>query len=507
MNETVRLALSASLAFAALLGATASRAVGEGGTTTKPAPIQAAKAALPEELPKSALRLLLIGPKHGNFEPCGCTGGQLGGLGRMRMKLMAALGSDPGAVVIDAATLVKSGAEIEEVRGEFAASIYQLLPISAVGLAPIDLVHGENALEIRSQLMEDMTASGYYPSILHKCVALQGSPDTSGRFVKRADLPGKSADGAGWSVRVVSAFAESDKQAAVVDAVRAEFAAPRAADAGRPVNVLVFHGLRAQARSVASQIPQIDVVLASLPEGSGGPDLAPEAIARNNNGVTTLLSAGEKGQHVVELGFVAGEGGVRAASYRVMTVDGSVPNDEQVQSLIDGYREKLHADQWREKLAGKQPAPPAGGYVGSDACRSCHRTSYATWKNSKHAHAYESLEKSERSKGGQWDPQCLKCHVVGWHNLAAEGEPTGFLAVPKESKDPRDYVGCESCHGPGGEHVKQHKAALTPEEHAAVAAKLVKDVTCQKCHDHENSPNFDRDAYWPKIQHGKDPTR
>jgi hypothetical protein len=27
------------------------------------------------------------------------------------------------------------------------------------------------------------------------------------------------------------------------------------------------------------------------------------------------------------------------------------------------------------------------------------------------------------------------------------------------------------------------------------------DAVCRKCHDHDNSPHFDMNAYWPKVEH------
>ena len=48
-------------------------------------------------------------------------------------------------------------------------------------------------------------------------------------------------------------------------------------------------------------------------------------------------------------------------------------------------------------------------FVGNAACIGCHANASAIWKNSRHAHAFATLEK----KGKHFDPECLECHVVG----------------------------------------------------------------------------------------------
>ena len=39
----------------------------------------------------------------------------------------------------------------------------------------------------------------------------------------------------------------------------------------------------------------------------------------------------------------------------------------------------------------------------------CHSEAYQIWQKSRHAHAYETLEKV----GKNFDAECVSCHVVG----------------------------------------------------------------------------------------------
>ena len=57
-------------------------------------------------------------------------------------------------------------------------------------------------------------------------------------------------------------------------------------------------------------------------------------------------------------------------------------------------------------------------------------------------------------------------------------------------------VGCENCHGPSREHVRE------PKIHTGYFAQAANQ--CIACHDRENSPQFEFDAYWAKIRHGKE---
>jgi hypothetical protein len=149
-------------------------------------------------------------------------------------------------------------------------------------------------------------------------------------------------------------------------------------------------------------------------------------------------------------------------------------------------------------------------YVGATKCKMCHKKpeageQYPLWEKAKHAQAFQALA-SDKAKEiakakGIDNPQeadaCLKCHVTG-HGVAAE-----FLGT---KYDKTEGVGCESCHGAGGDYIKKKTMVgiITGEiDGASVGLVTPDEKTCKTCHN-EESPTFegfDFDEMLKKIAH------
>jgi len=112
-----------------------------------------------------------------------------------------------------------------------------------------------------------------------------------------------------------------------------------------------------------------------------------------------------------------------------------------IAALDDAQREKLVVGRGRPR----DLLPTSSGIVGSAACKRCHEREYAVWSRSAHARSVESLRKKHKETRAE----CLRCHVTGYGRSG--GFPNGGQA---RSNDDLARVGCESCHGPGAEHVK-----------------------------------------------------
>jgi Cytochrome c554 and c-prime len=109
----------------------------------------------------------------------------------------------------------------------------------------------------------------------------------------------------------------------------------------------------------------------------------------------------------------------------------------------------------------------------------------------------------------QFDPECLSCHVTGWDAEKYFPFASGFLGAKQESLHGN---GCENCHGPGDKHVAAERAKGTDTEQRDKLRQAMRltqaearKQTCLKCHDIDNSPDYNWEVYWPQVEHqGKD---
>ncbi len=142
------------------------------------------------------------------------------------------------------------------------------------------------------------------------------------------------------------------------------------------------------------------------------------------------------------------------------------------------------------------PGDKARTFKGTANCKMCHGKAksgdqYGIWKKNAHAKAYETLASDEAKKiakeKGIDDPQkaseCLKCHVTA-HGVDAK------LLEKKHKVE--DGVGCESCHGAGGEYYKNKvmkDISAGKIDGATVGLIEPNEKVCVACHN-DKSPTF-----------------
>lgn len=178
-------------------------------------------------------------------------------------------------------------------------------------------------------------------------------------------------------------------------------------------------------------------------------------------------------------------------AHRDVPLDADTPSDPAAQRIVDSARaEFTRVQQMALDSAGndadlarlRESLAEESGFVGAETCATCHLAETEIWKSSRHSHAFRTLEEHNR----HLDPACTVCHSV------RQGEPGGFLDA---RRTPRlQDVQCEACHGPGREHARQPGPG-----YGAVTVP----TACERCHTHENDPDFDFPTYWPKIAHGE----
>ena len=110
-------------------------------------------------------------------------------------------------------------------------------------------------------------------------------------------------------------------------------------------------------------------------------------------------------------------------------------------------------------------------------CQRCHQPQVDQWVETAHAKAFETLERENQST----NPECLRCHTTCYLDIPLDGS----VAVQSNLRN----VQCEVCHGKATDHARDGSFGK------------VTVATCRRCHDDENSPDFDYAAYLLEITH------
>jgi Cytochrome c554 and c-prime len=226
---------------------------------------------------------------------------------------------------------------------------------------------------------------------------------------------------------------------------------------------------------LAAALPEADVVVG----GPTGQSIAPRSV-----GPVLLASATNKGKFLIDLEAAPAGGKIRWTG-QVVEMGPAIPDDPDQRENLTRYLAELERQDFAASDAGLALARSSGlpadyRLAGTEQCASCHKEDDKSWKNSGHAHAWQTLV----AHGSQVDPYCQQCHTTGF------GMPGGFVSARRSPS--LAGVGCESCHGPSLLHSRN------PQVRTPFAAR----DQCERCHDHENSPRFDYGEYWPRIRHG-----
>jgi peroxiredoxin len=161
-------------------------------------------------------------------------------------------------------------------------------------------------------------------------------------------------------------------------------------------------------------------------------------------------------------------------------------------ALDDAARARLLS----ERRAPRQNLlPTAATYVGSEVCASCHADESAKWAEHPHARALASL-----TEGGHTsDADCLRCHTTGLGK-------TGGYQLGAGEQAALAAVGCEACHGPGGDHVgpdARRQGTIVKLSDKCGSCVILQ--VCGTCHDDANDPGFEFEVK-EKILHQRHST-
>lgn len=395
------------------------------------------------------LAVFLTGNELGSLRPCGCSGGQLGGLEK-RPAIFKDFPS-PARLVIDTGNLAANDGEQDLIKFRILFEALDLLDYDLVCLTSQDQTLAE-------QLGLSLDSAGAFGLLKDGDVA-------SSVFRKRFADPGVDVRVALFDPRV----APPEQAAALLDG----------ADTPSTLDILILRDCDSNSLTeILAAVRGIDCVIC--------PSHADEPHVLSDEGAKPLVvTVGRYGRHICRLQVAVGASRAEPVlRFDAIPVAADLPDDPALTRLYRQYQE-LVGEAGLLATYPRVPLPDGLAFTGSEDCRRCHEYEYDEWSGKAHAGALSVLKKV----GSDRDPECVICHVVG---LEYEG---GYVSEEKtlHLKD----VGCEACHGPGSEHARTNGVKVTRPPQR----------TCLDCHTPEKSTGYagHEDEYMQKIVHWREP--
>lgn len=399
--------------------------------------------------------VFLTGNELGELKPCGCSGGQLGGLERRP----AVFNAVPKAsrLIIDTGGLVKSNSEQDLIKFNIIMQAFGLLGYDVVSLTDKDVETGKSLglLGSHSSPCNIISSHG------------QDGANLPAKFTKRLHKRNAAVD-----VTVAVFDAESGQ----VDRIGGLF---QSEQGPRNVNIVILNRCNAAiADSIANTITGVDCLVCPAEEDEPG-------VIGDPNRRPLVFSVGRFGRYISKLQIIdSGREDRLRITFSSVPVNEKLPQEKAIVELYRAYQQLVKESSLLEKL-GRFSLQGGLKYSGSESCRSCHQFEYQAWSGQGHARAYATLEKV----GSQFDPECVICHTVG---MKYEG---GFVSGEKTPH--LNNVGCENCHGPGSEHIAGLGKTKTSEPKSQ----------CLDCHTPQQSRDYagNEQLYLEKIVHWQEP--
>jgi len=398
------------------------------------------------------LNVFFTGSSLGRLKPCGCSGGQLGGLERRP----AVFNSVPAQkrLLIDTGSLVETNSDQDLIKFDTIVAALGLLDYHVVNLTEEDFEIAENR-------------------------GLLGSPAV--RFIS----PHRAGDevAAGFQRRyllnteyVTVSVLTFDVDRSPLEQIKEGFVPAEEGD--KTINILIVSRCDEAVVSSIAPLGVVDCIVcpseAEEPMIIGSPSRRP-----------LVFSVGRYGRYICRLKIEKASVRDRFKfKFTTIPVKGDLEPDADLVELYKGYQQIVRD----RNLLARHPRYVLGNgltYVGSQACKECHDSEYEKWRETGHAHAYATLEEA----GSQFDPECVVCHVVGMDY------ESGFISA--EETGHMKNVGCENCHGPGSEHVETSGEADFTQTKS----------TCIDCHTPEHSGEYagNERSFEQKIIHWTEP--
>ena len=401
-----------------------------------------------------AVTVFLTGREAGELKPCGCSSGQLGGLERRAALLERVPKTD--RLILSTGSLVDTDSEQDMIKFPVFLQAYRILEYDVVNLTAHDL-----AIAAQTGAVDQIQGSAI--QLISAESTDEKMPSTYERSFMLMDQKIR--------VKVVSLPARSPF----------EIGMSRTSEDGSILIRIFVLNSEDQARldMLLQQAMPSDCII--IPVGLDEPKLMSDP----NDG-PLVLSIGHRGRYVGRLDITLAPQTRRPKlHFSSLPVSEELPNQPDLVTLYKDYQQIVSAGQLLERFP-RVPLPDDSlSYVGSESCQQCHGYEYQKWSQSKHAHAFATLEKV----GSHRDPECVTCHVVGMEY------ESGYVSATETPL--LKEVGCEVCHGPGSEHIRTNGEVKT-----AAPQKV-----CLDCHTPEHSSGYAGHEleFLEKIRHWMEP--
>jgi hypothetical protein len=407
-----------------------------------------------------SLTILVSGDTAGWITPCGCASNQSGGLAR-RATLISRCGDAQQILYLDAGGSAAGTSEYQELKLESILRGLQGMNLAAHNIgAPESSLTPNQLATLAKETGVTWLSANLMPA--------SGAPPLNRILVERNGRQIAVTGTIDPGLVTNDAWIAREPVSAILEAL---------GDTQADLTVVLAYFDEAGLRALAESLPEVDFIV-------GGP--TGQAMKPATVGPVAVLSATNKGKYLARIKLSPGEGD-RFVTDEIgpLEVTSDLAEDSAQMENLRQYYTSLGKRDFTvaEAALFSTSQRPAADYriAGSQACAACHAEDDRVWHASKHSHAWEVLV----ARGAHVDPFCQQCHTTGY------GHDGGFASVIQSPQ--LVHVGCENCHGPSSAHVADPK----------IKTPFLARERCIECHDHENSPNFVYDEYWPKIHHGE----
>lgn len=399
-----------------------------------------------------SLTVFLTGSSLGRLKPCGCSGGQLGGLER-RPAIFNTVPPEK-RLLIDTGALVPGSGDQDLIKFGIIVEALARLNYQVVNLTDKDVEIARNQGWLDAAPVRFVSP---YASEEDFPIGFQNRYLMNGEYV---------------TISVLSV----DVDRSSLDQIKKGLAPAHEGD--KTVGILIVNRRDDDVIASIAQLGVVDCIVcpseAEEPMIIGSPSSRP-----------LVFSVGRYGRYICSLKIEKARVRDRFKfKFTAAPVTEDLPKDPALVELYKGYQQIVRDSNLLERHP-RFSLPDGLKYVGSESCKLCHAPEYQKWLETGHAKAYATLVEG----GYQFDPECVVCHVVGldWESgFVSEQETPGLKNVD-----------CENCHGPGSQHVKTYGTADTAGPKSS----------CIDCHTPEHSGEYagNEDVFRQKIIHWTEP--